>query len=118
MHEASIAASLIDMLVELASENRGRVVRARVRVGRLSGVVVESLLFAFDVLKGEREETREAQLDIDEVPVVYRCRECGRTFEVGEIFWVECPDCSGVDVEMVSGDELDLVDVEIDVGEV
>jgi hydrogenase nickel incorporation protein HypA/HybF len=49
MHELSIALSIIDGVTEEAGQHGGGAVRAvHLRLGRLSGVVREALLFAYD----------------------------------------------------------------------
>ena len=115
MHEASLAMSLIDMLVEIAREHRAkRVISCTVLVGKLSGVVVESFTFAFDALKGEYSETEGASLRVEEVPVTYRCSECGFEFEKQDFFFSPCPRCGSCAVDMVKGEEFDLYQVELE----
>jgi len=49
MHELSIALSIVDGVSEEAATRGGGLVRAvHLRLGRLSGVVREALLFAYD----------------------------------------------------------------------
>ena len=49
MHELSIALSIVDGVEEEAARHGGGPVRAvHLRLGRLSGVVREALLFAYD----------------------------------------------------------------------
>jgi hydrogenase nickel incorporation protein HypA/HybF len=50
MHEMSIAMSLVELACEEASRRHlGRVQALHVRIGTLSGVATEALLFSFDV---------------------------------------------------------------------
>jgi hydrogenase nickel incorporation protein HypA/HybF len=49
MHELSIALGIVEGVTEEASQHGGGIVRAvMLRLGRLSGVVREALLFAYD----------------------------------------------------------------------
>lgn len=49
MHELSIALAIVDGVAEEAGQRGGGLVRAvHLRLGRLSGVVREALLFAYD----------------------------------------------------------------------
>ncbi len=108
--------SLIEMILKIAEENSAkRVLRVFVRVGELSGVVVDSLVFAFDALKEGDDRVKDTELVVERVPVRYRCGDCGRVFEVGPPFFAECPHCGGMGCEMVSGEELDLVNLEMEV---
>lgn len=98
MHELSIAKSMLDIAEEeLARHNCTRLTMLRVHVGRLSGVVVESLVFGFEILlKGTPHEG--AKLDVVTVPLTLRCGSCGAQFEggteVGEL--TPCPQCGEV----------------------
>ena len=108
--------SLAQMLTDVMKEHGAkRVVSLKVRVGKLSGVVVESFVFAFDMIKESFPGLEEAQLNIEEVPITYRCSSCGLVFEKDEPFFVECPSCKGIDVKLLSGEEFDLCDVELEV---
>jgi hydrogenase nickel incorporation protein HypA/HybF len=50
MHELSIALSIVDGVTEEAAQHGGGIVRGvHLRLGRLSGIVAEALLFAYDV---------------------------------------------------------------------
>lgn len=65
MHELSIASALVDTCVEHAGGSR--VVRVRIEVGQLAGVLSDSLRFCFDVCaRGAAVEG--AELDILDIP--------------------------------------------------
>jgi hydrogenase nickel incorporation protein HypA/HybF len=50
MHELSIALSIVDGVTEEAGQHGGGPVRAvHLRLGRLSGIVAEALLFSYEV---------------------------------------------------------------------
>ena len=54
MHETSIVIGLLQSLSDLADrENAKKITKVRIKIGKLSGVVVDSFQFAFDTLKGE-----------------------------------------------------------------
>ena len=81
MHELSVAVSLIEAVsrqVELERCERVRTVF--VRVGALSGIVREALAFAFDVA-AEQTVVQGAVLEIEDVPVVVFCSQCGGEVE-------------------------------------
>ncbi len=115
VHEASLAASLLEMLLDIAEENNAkRVLSCTVRVGRLSGVVVDSFKFAFDVLKEEHHKTANTVMVIEEVPLTYRCRDCGLEFEREDFFFPQCPGCGSCELDLISGEEFDLYQVELE----
>jgi hydrogenase nickel incorporation protein HypA/HybF len=81
MHELSIAVSLVDAVCdELPRLGEGAIVRSvRIRVGPLSGVATDALLFAFDVaaqdslIAGatlEIENTQGAELELSALEVI------------------------------------------------
>ncbi len=116
MHEASIAMGLLNSLEELAeSENARRIVKVKVRIGKLSGIVIDSFVFAFNALKERSPKLKETELIVEEVPLKYRCRECGEEFSCETVFFPECPKCKSANLELISGEELEVVNAEIEV---
>ena len=45
----------------------------------------------------------------------FKCLDCGNEFEVDTIYFPECPKCQSVNLKLVSGEELEVVNVEIEV---
>ncbi|HHN78875.1 MAG TPA: hydrogenase maturation nickel metallochaperone HypA, partial [Phycisphaerales bacterium] len=78
MHELSIATSLVSLVGDAleSAGATGTVETVRVKVGALSGVVIEALEFAWDVA-AEGTCCEGARLGIERVPAVVRCGECG-----------------------------------------
>lgn len=113
MHELSIAQSMLEIIEqEAAFFNRSKVTIIRLRIGKLSGIVPDALRFAFEIIsKGSVAE--DASLDIEEVPISIKCNECRKTFGVDDPFMI-CPHCDGLNVELVSGKELEIKELEID----
>jgi len=103
MHEASLIASLLRQVDELAAQNGGgRIDQIRVEVGPLAGVEPLLLREAFCRLRVGT-SARDAELVIDVVGLTCRCREC-RTEYVTEILRFDCPTCGCVDVDVTAGD--------------
>ncbi|MEJ2111342.1 MAG: hydrogenase maturation nickel metallochaperone HypA [Acidobacteriota bacterium] len=112
MHELGIARNILDIVKQHVPDDKSASVRRiRVRVGQLSGVVPDSLEFCFSALLSEA-GMKGAGLVMESVPTISRCRECGNRFEV-ENFVFSCPACEGVNLELVSGKELEIVDIEL-----
>lgn len=114
MHEVGVARSIIETVERHLKERRvrGRVRAVRVRVGRMSTVVPDSLRFSFEALVGDS-GIRGARLEVEEVPVRARCRACGEPFEITEPCFL-CGRCGSPDLEILGGTELtiDSLDVE------
>jgi hydrogenase nickel incorporation protein HypA/HybF len=108
MHELSVTQSVVDSVVERLGA--ATVVRLRLEVGRLSGVVVDSVRFCFDLV-AEGTTLEGATLEVDEPAGRARCRGCGHEFEVTELLAL-CA-CGGVDLEILSGQDLRIKEVEV-----
>ena len=48
---------------------------------------------------------------MEEVPVTGHCQDCNADFEIDNS-WFLCPQCGGALVMLVSGKELEIVDIE------
>lgn len=111
MHELSIGSAVVDTAIRHAGGRRVTVVR--VRVGRLRQVVPDSLAFYFGVVA--RETICEgARLEQELVAARLRCRACSREWAV-EAPAFRCPACAGGDVEVLSGEELEVESIELEV---
>jgi hydrogenase nickel incorporation protein HypA/HybF len=113
MHEMGIALQIIDIAAASipADMRAGRVERVNLKIGRLSAVVPDSLRFCFEIAS---KDTRlaGAELSIEEIPVVARCRECDARWTIAEPVFV-CKACNSGSLEILSGRELDIVSIEI-----
>lgn len=112
MHEMSIIESLLDAVNAERQAFPGlRVVAVRVRVGALRLVVpdvMESCYAAATLdtpLAGSR-------LELEQVAATARCPQCRHQFGVEEQ-WFECPNCRAIGGELLTGQELDLVNIEL-----
>jgi hydrogenase nickel incorporation protein HypA/HybF len=113
MHELSIAMSIIDAAVEeLERHGGGKVVAVHLEIGALSGVVKEALQSAFELAR-EGSVLEQADLWIEDVPVVVFCRECQREQAVESPQEMRCPECGTFGSEVVRGHELEIVAMEI-----
>ena len=69
MHELSLAQGLLDQLLALAElHDAEKVLIVRVQIGDRAGIVVDSFQFGFDAVKTEYRITKNANLEIQEVP--------------------------------------------------
>jgi hydrogenase nickel incorporation protein HypA/HybF len=113
MHEMSLVRSLIAQVDELVASNGGGALRrVRVQIGPLS--CVEPALFTSAWEQWCAAAGRGgALLEIEEVPLVARCRACGRAFQPVR-FCFRCPACGGIETETVSGDGVILHSITLD----
>jgi len=114
MHETALALSILDIVVEKCREVGGqRVDSVRLRIGKAAGVMPEALQFAFDASKSDT-VAEKAQLVIEPVPISGVCSECKKDFTMDNAGFVfACPLCGSQFIEMKSGREMEIVDMEI-----
>jgi hydrogenase nickel incorporation protein HypA/HybF len=114
MHELSIAMSMIEMAAEEAARRGGVQVSAiHLRLGSLSGVVKEALLFSYEVAC-EGTTLEGSRLVIEEVPVMVYCPSCREETEIISIQQFCCAVCHAPASQVVRGRELEVVALEIE----
>jgi hydrogenase nickel incorporation protein HypA/HybF len=93
MHEAAISEALLDKLASLAGLNGwSRIVRVKVQLGLLSGVVPEALEFAFEAL-AEGTPAEGAVLEMVTERAQFSCAACG-DLDLDRLDFT-CPNCGG-----------------------
>lgn len=114
MHELSIAQSIIDAVARRAEEcHATQVKNVRLRVGEAYGIVNSSLTFCFEMIVSAEPTLANAQLLIEDVPHRAKCSQCKQEFRVLD-FVARCPTCETFSSEIVSGNELLILDMEIE----
>jgi hydrogenase nickel incorporation protein HypA/HybF len=112
VHELSIAVSLVEMACEKAGTlGDVRVEALHLRLGALSGVVRDALLFSFD-LAAEGTAIAGARLEITDVPLTVLCPRCEKEREL-EGFPLVCPVCATATPKVVRGRDLELAALEV-----
>jgi hydrogenase nickel incorporation protein HypA/HybF len=112
MHELSIALSLVEMASAAATEAGVSSVQVvHLRLGALSGVVKDALLFSFEIAAAGT-PLADAKLVIEEVPVQIYCPTCAAPAILPNIQRFRCPRCNTPTNQILAGRELDLVSLE------
>jgi len=107
MHELSIASEMLQTVLAAAAEhNAGRVEAVRVEVGVMRLVVPEILQMAWEAIT-EGTPAGGSRLEVTEVPLRGRCRECGSDFQP-QLDNFLCPHCGHADVDIVDGSDIVL----------
>jgi hydrogenase nickel incorporation protein HypA/HybF len=112
MHELSICESIASAVTEHAGGRRVRSVK--LRVGALRQVVPDSLEFCWS-LAGRGPLLAGSVLDIELVPGEIACSACGTRSPLTR-FVLRCPDCGG-GVQVIAGEELLVVSIEVEDGD-
>ena len=112
MHELAIAQNIVEIVQESVPKAQIPAVRiVKVRAGKLAGVVPDSLEFCFSAIACGT-ELQGARLQIDRIPATGRCKACAIGFTIEE-YAFSCPICGSVEIELVSGTELEVSEIEI-----
>jgi hydrogenase nickel incorporation protein HypA/HybF len=117
----SIAMELLNIIKgEMEKHGVSKLTKIRVVHGKLSGVVPDSLAFAFEVLTKDT-PLESAELELAEQPVKLKCGQCSVEFEPEDtsmIMLMPCPECQEeVGHEVLSGKELYLDKLEVETNE-
>jgi hydrogenase nickel incorporation protein HypA/HybF len=113
MHELGITRSIVEIAANAArAQGAERVLAVTVEIGALSGVIPDAVEFCFEacsagtLLAGSR-------LTIRAVPGRGRCPACAAEIPL-DPYTFACPACATLGLERLAGEELRVLDVEID----
>jgi hydrogenase nickel incorporation protein HypA/HybF len=113
LHELSVALSLVEGVQETAArEGIERVIAVHVRVGALSGIARDALLFSWE-LASAGTLAADSTLQIEDVPLAVFCERCEAERLPGAAHGLICPECGAACPRIVRGRELQLVAMEV-----
>lgn len=113
MHEYSIVQSLLDSCEEHAKTNNAtKVSKVVVKIGVMSGVEPELLKTAFDTFK-EQTICDNAEFIMNIQNVVIKCNSCQKESTLNKLEYC-CPECESIDLEIIDGEEMYLMQLELD----
>jgi hydrogenase nickel incorporation protein HypA/HybF len=113
MHELSIAMGIVEAAMDESRQRNVQVSAVHLRLGALSGVVKDALLFSYEVacqdtpLEGSR-------LLIEEVPVMVFCPQCKEKRLLESVQSFICPDCASPTGDVLQGKELEVYALEVE----
>lgn len=112
MHEVGIAQGILEMALKAATEAGGsRIETLRVRVGVLTGVVPDALLFALETLRVGT-TAQDARVELEVEPARAWCSRCESAFEVRELPCY-CPGCDEPAGQVTGGRGLRLTSIDV-----
>ena len=114
MHELSVTTNLLNLaLSTLEEQHLTKIHTISLKIGVMQGYEEKWLQHYFNRLsKGTPAE--DAVLHIEMIPIVFRCRDCGRefAFDAHGTDDCSCPDCHGFSYDMISGKEFMIESME------
>lgn len=113
MHEIGVALSVLEGVQASALEQGiERVSAVHLRVGALSGIVRDALLFSWEIATAETIAAG-SRLCIEEIPLVVYCERCAGERAPLPGSGLRCPECATPSPRIVRGREMELVAMEI-----
>ena len=111
MHEIRIAEDLSAIVLETArNESLTKVTKVNIIFGQMIQIVPDIFEFAFrETVRNS--VAREAEVDIEIVPVKMKCMNCGSDFQVKENRFA-CNICRSTDLGIIQGKELFIKSIE------
>jgi hydrogenase nickel incorporation protein HypA/HybF len=111
MHEFSVAQNIIESIKEAIGENMlSRVNTIYMEIGKLSGVSIESLEFAMQVILNRNGKK---VLNVKEIEPLVECVKCKKRYSPDDMIWI-CPRCNEMRADLIKGNEIKITNVEVD----
>jgi hydrogenase nickel incorporation protein HypA/HybF len=113
MHELSVTESILEIALKHARQaDAQRIADIYLVIGQLSSIVDDSVQFYWDIVAKDT-LAEGACLHFRRIPAQLACLDCGREFTLnGEDYF--CPNCQGIHVKVVSGEEFYLEAIEVE----
>ncbi len=113
MHELPVAESILKIALEHAKQAGARKISAlNLVIGELSSIVDDSVQFYWDVVAKDT-IAEGAVLNFRRVPAELQCMTCFHKYRLNGKELV-CPQCGGVGVKILSGEEFSLESIDVD----
>lgn len=110
MHELTIAGDILEIVLQEAKQNDlHKIVEVELEVGKLSGVDVEALEFAFKMIIKET-LAENAVISIHNTNGIGECKSCRKEFEMEDLLSV-CPICKQLPDSITRGKELKVLSI-------
>lgn len=112
MHELSIAQNIVEIVVDYVAKTKSKQVKeVCIDVGAVSGVVPETLEFAWEesirntIVQG-------ATLKINYIEAKALCAKCQKEFILRDIYTL-CPFCNNIEFDIIIGKELSVKSIKV-----
>lgn len=111
MHEVAIVEDMFRIIYDIAEKEKlSRIEKVSFSVGKMMQIVPDLFRFAFDSAK-EDTIADKAELEIEFLEVIMRCRDCNYDFEIeNNVF--RCPVCGNSNLDLIQGKEMYIKSIE------
>ncbi len=113
MHELAITEEILHKAEEIANqENALKVNHIYLQIGKLSGIMNESVQFYWNSLC-KNTICAEAMLHFEILPALMHCENCGNEYELANDL-IPCPTCGSLNLRIAGGEDFILKSIEIE----
>lgn len=114
MHELGLVMKVIDEAEQVARANNvKRVLKLTLEVGEVSSIVPSYFTDCFEWAKRKTEYLKDAELNMIILKGISYCNDCKQTYSTTE-YAKKCPYCGSDDTYLVTGNELNIKDLEVE----
>lgn len=114
MHELGVVFHIADSVEKIAKENGAEHIHKVVlELGEVSTVIDEYLLDVWKWNCKRNEMFFDCELEIEKIPAVTFCQGCEKNYETVK-FGKTCPFCGSEETYLLTGNELNIKEIEVD----
>lgn len=109
----SLMGGVFEVIEQILSQNKiMKVLEVKLKVGELTNAEPDALEMAFEAFSKDT-VCEGAELIIERIPIIGRCRKCYHEFGIKNLFFF-CPNCQNNSIEIIQGEELLLESLEVE----
>jgi len=113
MHELALTQEMLDIAIRQAkSYKAGKILSMKVRYGTMTMMEPECFKFYFSEFSKDT-IAEGAVLEFEKVVTKIECLDCSKISELRDFLMI-CPECGSINVNIISGEEIFLEDIEVD----
>lgn len=113
MHELGIVMQVIEQVEKVAEENGvTKVLKLNMEIGEVSSVVPALFTDCFDWAKKKTKHMQETQLEMIILEGISYCQDCRQTYKTTSCA-KKCPHCGSFHTYLVTGNEVNIRDIEV-----
>ena len=105
--------SIVDAALDESQRRGVQVSAVHLRLGALSGVVKDALLFSYEVACQDT-PLQGSQLIVEELPVIVFCPQCQSEQVLQSVQLFACPECGSPTMDVRQGKELEVFALEVE----
>ncbi|MFN2195827.1 MAG: hydrogenase maturation nickel metallochaperone HypA [Anaerolineales bacterium] len=113
MHELSVTESILEIALRHAEQAGGcRITALHLVLGDLATIVDDSVQFYWDIIS-QGTIAEGAVMSFERIPARIRCLDCDLEY-TPEPGTLECPECQGIHLKIITGEEFYLSAIDIE----